>query len=804
MGAGRQQDAIAARPGLEQGRKGLPPAGRRGRTVALSAILGGMRALRNQVSGRLAALGRSSAEALGRRYGVYWRDSPESLFSVRVLPDGSFVYDGINPAHEQKTGLTPARLVGRTPQEALPPDVAAAVTRCYRRCVAAGIPITYAETLDLPGGRRQWETSLSPVRDRHGRVCLLLGSARDVTERARMQTALARSEQRFRTVTELVPDILFTAPPGELADYMSPRFFAFTGHLSSSSQEAVSAAIHPDDLARFLELSGSPAQQSIELEMRAMSAEGAYRRFLVRAERVAESDVARWYGVATDIEDVKRSVEQIEGLNDRLSAVLNGISDCYFTVGRDWRVTSANPRALEWFDASREQFIGFDLHQSPRLQLVQDAISHVLATGEPRHTEQPSRFHAGRWIEIHIYPVAEGASVFFRDITERRVAQSETEQTKHLLQGSLDAMSAQVALLDHTGVIIAVNSAWREAVGGEEESGHGLGRPYLDVCRSVMPELDEMRVARGLRSLLAGRRRSFSHPYIVTTPTGVQFGQLRINRFRQDDAVRLIAMHEDVTEAARMHAALLQTSERLLSIQEEERQRIAVELHDSTSQHLVALGLGLTRLRRTMDPDGDTEPVLDDMSFSVGEALKEIRVLTYLLNPPNLDRDGLETTVRRFASGFGARTGLSVAFRAEGELHAIRPAIQRAAFRVVQEALSNVHRHADAKGVEVDLARRGGTLTLRVADDGVGIGPLDLDEGDGAQLGVGIPGMRARVAQLGGELEISGDGAGTVVAATIPLREPRSWRDPDWATSGNRKVATTRAPHSGPVPSRAL
>jgi signal transduction histidine kinase len=184
--------------------------------------------------------------------------------------------------------------------------------------------------------------------------------------------------------------------------------------------------------------------------------------------------------------------------------------------------------------------------------------------------------------------------------------------------------------------------------------------------------------------------------------------------------------------------------------------------------------MGVARLRRTLDTESAIEPVLKDMAGSIGEAMKEIRVLSYLLNPPNLERDGLALTARRFVLGFGGRSGLNALFRAEGRLQDVGPDIQRAAFRVIQEALSNVHRHAEAAGVEVDLSLRGKQLVLRIADDGRGIADPEALTEAGGQLGVGIPGMRARVSQLGGVLSISGDAAGTVLEAMIPI--PRSFK----------------------------
>jgi signal transduction histidine kinase len=188
--------------------------------------------------------------------------------------------------------------------------------------------------------------------------------------------------------------------------------------------------------------------------------------------------------------------------------------------------------------------------------------------------------------------------------------------------------------------------------------------------------------------------------------------------------------------------------------------------------------MGVSRLRRLMGARTKAQGILDDMATSLEEAVKEIRVMSYLMKPPSLNRDGLETAARRYVKGFGIRTGLSTIFRAEGQVDRVNAVIQHAAFRVIQEALSNVHRHARAKGVEVELAYRGDELSLRIADDGRGIAPLREAHLEGIPPGVGITGMRSRVEQLGGALEIASDKAGTVVAARIPVRETAEAQPP--------------------------
>jgi PAS domain S-box-containing protein len=702
-----------------------------------------------------------------RRYSAYWRDSPQGMFTIRVCRDGGFIIDGLNPAHERRSGLRHAQVAGRRLEQVLAPELAVAVAARYRQCIALGAPITYLETTDLPIGRRCWETSLAPLRGRNGEIEYLLGSARDVTEELAIRAALVDSEERFRGLAELAPDILFTGSLDGAVDYLSPRFFDYTGLPLSTRGHEPYSAVHPDDVARLVVKADASRERALQAQARILGRDGEYRWFTVRARVVDGTAGPRFYGVATDIDRLKRAGEEVEAVNAQLTSVLSSISDCYYTLDRDWRITSINPQAQAWFGAAAaSRMLGSDIRPDLKADLF-EGMTRAFETGEPFHLERESSYHPDRWIEFHVYPSAEGAGIFFRDITERRQAHAEAEEATVLLQGSLDAMSAQIALLDETGAIVAVNEAWREAAAAVGLAGKSIGAPYLDFFRCMAPELDEAKVARGLRALLSERRRSFGMAYVLNTPEGVRWRRLRINRFQHGHALRLIVMQEDVTEVARAQAALRETSERLLTIQDEERQRIAVELHDSTSQHLVALGLGVTRLRRMLD--GSADAVLEDMSGSIAEALKEIRVLSYLLNPPNLERDGLEVTARRFVTGFGARTGLQTLFRSEGDLASVDPVVQRAVFRIIQEALSNVHRHAGAVGAEVDLAVRGGHVALRIADDGRGIGLFDLGSETGAQLGVGIAGMRTRVAQLGGVLSIAGDEAGTVVQATLPL-----------------------------------
>jgi signal transduction histidine kinase len=148
--------------------------------------------------------------------------------------------------------------------------------------------------------------------------------------------------------------------------------------------------------------------------------------------------------------------------------------------------------------------------------------------------------------------------------------------------------------------------------------------------------------------------------------------------------------------------------------------------------------------------------------------LKELRIFTYLLHPPGLETDGLAATIRAFADGFADRSGLAVATRLADETEQLSPELQRALFRIVQEGLANVHRHAGAKNVTVSLRITPTEVILSIGDDGKGMRGRRSGSGARTTLGVGIPGMRIRLSQFGGNLRIRSNRRGTVVRAAAP------------------------------------
>jgi signal transduction histidine kinase len=342
-------------------------------------------------------------------------------------------------------------------------------------------------------------------------------------------------------------------------------------------------------------------------------------------------------------------------------------------------------------------------------------------------------------------------------------SQSELISATGLLHATLDSLTAQIAILDASGRIIAVNQAWYQFA--EHNCLTSRDDPAgADYVKTFQAESEAAAaVAEGITSLLAGTRSDFQMPYLCR---GRRF-LLRANRFEHEGAVHAVVAHEDVTELASVRRELDATAERFLGLQEEERRRIGLELHDSTTQHLAAAGLALSQVQLLAPDDPALAAAVERGMASLTEAQREIRAFSYLLFPPSLDRDGLASTLRHFVQGFARRTGLKLACRIDDAADGAAPPVQRAILRVVQEALTNVHRHARASRVSVTVQVNGPNLKLRIRDNGVGL-PVTSDDAL-PELGVGIPSMRSRVRQFGGDVSLTGSRRGTMVLASIPL-----------------------------------
>jgi signal transduction histidine kinase len=221
--------------------------------------------------------------------------------------------------------------------------------------------------------------------------------------------------------------------------------------------------------------------------------------------------------------------------------------------------------------------------------------------------------------------------------------------------------------------------------------------------------------------------------------------------------------------------AELQTlSQKLLKVQDEERRKLARDLHDSTGQTLAALKISISFLLENCKQDAATLGFASDVAALADQAIDEIRTTSYLLHPPLLDEVGFRCAAEWYVEGFAKRSGIEITLDFATDRARLPMGMEIALFRVLQESLTNVHRHSGASQVSVCFQRQSETVILEVRDSGSGIPAerlLRLRQGS-AETGVGMAGMRERINELNGKLEIESDSLGTKIRATVPLPKP--------------------------------
>lgn len=263
----------------------------------------------------------------------------------------------------------------------------------------------------------------------------------------------------------------------------------------------------------------------------------------------------------------------------------------------------------------------------------------------------------------------------------------------------------------------------------------------------------------------AARRLSLATEYRLRGKGGkitwvAHHGQIRCDVNNQP--ILLAGIMQNVSARKHAEEERHKLTARLLQAEEEERRRIARELHDTTAQHLAALKMGFTRL---LNERGlETHTLQPEMLQLLDQAIQEIRTLTYVLHPPLLEEFGLVGAVKDFAAGVSRRSGVQVTVGFDGYEGRLPREIELTLFRVVQESLSNAIRHSGANEVSIRLARDEQEVRVEIQDFGRG---MDLKRP--RQAGVGLAAMQERLAMVGGHLAVEADPEGVTVLASVPL-----------------------------------
>jgi PAS domain S-box-containing protein len=580
------------------------------------------------------------------------------------------------------------------------------------------------------------------------------------------------------------------------------RIFGIDPDKTRLTREVFLQTIHPEDRTRYeSEINTAVAERrNWELDHRIVLPDSSFRdvHAIGRPVFSKSGDVLEFVGTTLDITERKRLEEARRRSEELYRTVVETATDAVVSIDEDGKILFVNPATTQIFGYHSSELIGSPLTMLMPKSLREQhkaGVRRFLATGH-RHmnwqgVELTGLRKNGKELPVEVSfgeITSEGRHIFtgfIRDITERKGADE-------ALRSSAREQRQMVALLERERARLVeaqevakmgswemelrnLNVIWSEQTHRIFETDPSRFHPTRPNFVEFLHPDDRAKVDAAFRTSLDKRSPSTVEYRIVMPDGRIKFIEERWRAFHDEEGkpVRLAGTCRDMTERVRAEEELQRLSGKLLRWQDEERRRIARDLHDSTGQDLVALATMLGQLSGlTPSTERKKRWLISECNALAEKCVREVRTLSYVLHPPVLDHAGLEDAIRDYVKGFINRTGIRVELELSPRVGRMAREIELALFRVVQESLTNIHRHSGSNRAKIRMYRDS-ELQLEISDIGHGLSSSEQrgKEEPGFELGVGIRSMQERVKLIGGRLEIDSSSQGTTVRAMVPHRE---------------------------------
>jgi len=517
------------------------------------------------------------------------------------------------------------------------------------------------------------------------------------------------------------------------------------------------------------ELQKEEQLQGARRECELISAGGGTVPVQLSARPMKVRDVRSLCIVATDLTERKLAEQQLLTSENHLRLIFDQLPAIVWTTDADLRIVSGTGAGLTLINRSLEDLAGMTMQEflddlgSESTPLV----AHLAALkGEPCSYEHNLN---GTILSVNVQPLrnAEGdiAGVVgvALDVTENKRALASVAKLAAIVESTQDAIYGATP----SGYITSWNRGAVEMYG--YSAAEVIGR-HVDI---IAPEGRKHEPSNILEKLKRGElirpfetvRRCKDGSFVDVSITVSAVKDAR-GRFTGASAIA-----RDLSDRKKVEQELRRLSARLLKVQDEERRNMARELHDSVIQGLAAGVLNLAMLMDSTQLLPEARQTVEETLKITEDAVREIRTFSYLLHPPLLDVMGLQSALRWYVEGYSKRSNIQVELDLPEGQERLAKEIELALFRIVQEALTNIHRHSGGRQAAIRLRRTESDVTLVISDDGHGMDAQTLEKvrQEGSVLGVGIAGMKQRLQQLGGHLDISSSSSGTAVTASVPV-----------------------------------
>ena len=502
----------------------------------------------------------------------------------------------------------------------------------------------------------------------------------------------------------------------------------------------------------------------------------------------------------------KQAEEALRGAHERITNIFESITDCFYALDADWRFTYVNPQAEAYFNRPKETMLGCVYVEVFPLMRDSEALARLQ---EAMSEQQPVQFEiisptTGKWVDLHAFPVDGGLGVYFRDITERHRTEEALRESETRFRAMFEQANVGIVQASSEGRLLIVNPGFCKIVGYSGEETRGM------MIRDITYPDDYEKEEELTRRLVGGEISGYSLEKRFLHRDGhLVWGQMTATLVRRasGEPYYLLSIVEDITERKRAEESLMRLNEqleqrvaertvalvgmndslqaeiverrraererasilrRLVMAQEEERRRIARDLHDQFGQQLTVLILNLGMLKEDCGEQKELCEQVEALEEVVGRLDADVDFLVWQLRPTALDDLGLQDALTNFAQNWSKHFSIPVEVLAHGlRKEASTSEIDTTLYRIAQEALNNVAKHARAANVTILLEGRMDAVSLIIEDDGVGFDAENTSAAD--DKGLGLVGMRERAALVGGTAAVESEpGGGTRVIVRIP------------------------------------
>lgn len=629
------------------------------------------------------------------------------------------------------------------------------------------------------GSRFIAENSSSVFKDASGenRTCVII---RDVSDRKKMDRELRESELKFRKLVEQSLTGVYIIQDGKFA-YVNPKLAEILGYRSEELINTIPVldVIRPEDralVAENLRIRLEGIKESIHYEVEALRKNGEILQVELFGNRTEYMGRPTVIGTTIDISDRKRAEKELKESEERYRSLIEQASDFIMITDIGGKIIDSNSSMCNAFGYSKEELLTMNIVEliDPVQLKTIPMRSDKLVPGEMRVWERRMICKDGSIIDVeaNLKLLPDGRIMgIVRDIRERKKAEAEIRKAKELSDQVLDSSPGIFYLFNEAGKYLRWNKNL-EIVTGYRKDEIAKMKPQ-DFFSG-----DEIEYIKGRikDAFILGVNDAEAH--IVTKNKKKFFYYLNAVRIEYENQVCLLGHGIDITEIKKArkeledsYIAIRQLSEHLQNIREEERAHIARDIHDELGQQLTVLKMDASWLYKKLNAaEPDVKQKLKDLLDLMDTTVKTVRKISSELRPSLLDDMGLLPAIEWYLKEFEKRTSVKTYLKIPSKELSLTNAAKTGLFRIFQESLTNVARHANAGNVDISIQLKKGKIVMSIKDDGAGFEMEDAR----TKKTLGILGMQERSYMLGGDYLVkSQPGKGTNVIVSVPYPEKK-------------------------------